>query len=54
MERFNIYANNEKGNRLFNLGIITDKTEEWVKEEVSRLNAVILKDETVTYGYEEI
>ena len=54
MERFNIYANNEKGNRLFNLGIITDETEEWVKEEVSRLNTLILKDENVTYGYEEI
>ena len=54
MERFNIYANDIKGSRLFNLGIITDKTEEWVKEEVSRLNTLILKDENVTYGYEEI
>ena len=54
MERFNIYANDIKGNRLLNLGITTDKTEEWVKEEVSRLNTLILKDENVTYGYEEI
>ncbi len=52
MERFNIYANNEKGNRLFNLGITTDKTEEWVKEEVERLNN--LDNDYVTYGYEEI
>lgn len=52
MDRYNIFANSKDGYRAFNLGITIDKTEEWVKEEVERLNN--LDNEHVTYGYEEI
>ena len=54
MERFNLYVTDNKGNRLFNVGIVTDKTEQWVKEEVERLNSLILKDKDKEYRYEEI
>ena len=49
---YNIYANNMLSNRVLNLGITTDKTEEWIKEEVERLNSI--KNPDVVYFYEEI
>ncbi len=53
MNRYNIYANNTlHNNRAFNLGITTDKTEQWVKEEVERLNN--LANPEVVYFYEEV
>ena len=52
MERYNIYANNTLSNRAFNLGITVGKSEEWVKEEVERLNSLANPD--VVYFYEEV
>ena len=52
MERYNIYANNMLSNRVFNLGITINKTEEWVRAEVERLNG--LKNPDVVYFYEEV
>ena len=52
VERYNIYANNMLSNRVFNLGITIDKTEEWVRAEVERLND--LKNPDVVYFYEEV
>ena len=53
MEKYNIFANDLQGGfRIFNLGITIDKTEEWVKAEVERLNS--LDKEDVVYKYEEV
>ena len=52
MNRYNIYANNMLSNRAFNVGITIDKSEEWVKAEVERLNSFI--NPNVIYFYEEV
>jgi len=52
MERYNIYAVNVLGVRVFNLGITVDRTEKWVIKEVKRLNS--LDREDIVYGYEEV
>ena len=52
MIRYNIYAEDLKGNRLFNLGL--DDNEGFCIAEVERLNKNMLKDENVVYNYEEV
>ena len=52
MKSFNIFAENHEGIRLFNLGI-AHRDEEWVREEVLRLNCLDHVCDVV-YGYEEV
>ena len=51
MNRYNIYAEDLKGNRLFNLGL--DDNEDFCIAEVERLNKNN-NDEEIVYKYEEV
>ena len=48
---FNIYIVTIGGTRMFNVGLVKNKTEEWVQSEVKRLN---MTTEEFSYEYEEV
>ena len=48
---FNIYTVDLEDSRMFNVGLVKDKTEEWVQSEVERLN---MTTEEFSYEYEEV